>query len=849
MGYLDYTLQKLNAINQMNEQRYREKRLEEETKSQFLNSLVGLVPQAISGMSDAADKRALEEDALNKLRLQEALLTGGDNTLAGVRPLTGANTLAQTAKGPVVAAPAAANTFGFVNTPIEEEDNSLPGSERLTSSGSDGGEGPPTDTSPGYNPYAELSGTIEPVAAANKPYSITGGIVPGSIRRLESAAKPGINISGSTTEKAADMLIKAEKAAEDEAANEAAARAKGFDSYLDYKLKTQYPIDAGAAAKPGINISGSTTEAEPNNIESSFDIAQALAGLGVSAQAPPAAEVVAQPVLDPNRDLGKSSFDVSAPLSKLGPFSQAKLAGAKEAMRDADIKAAAAKQAPLPLPAPAPTSLLPMTGRGGPAMPGAVGDENVPDESSKAYRKRMEKKGYSTQKINDLSKKYFGSSTGTIDIADETGTAGGPRGAKPFQIGGDNPPTFSGGGSGGFGGAPVAGKPWIKEKKVIPEGEKPAVVVPEVPQLSVTEQLRNEEKDRQDALNKRLVNYKRLTNDDFKEPDIDKLAEKAVSEIFTKRPPGNPISEMLNNITGAGQMTAERERLMRSIAKKTIIKNIKAERKAIADADAESFINNTKLEIDSAFKAGKTLGLQTSKKQIPDSARRELDSQEAANLMLNDVRDEAYQIAAETGTLPVGKTRFMTEARINEIASKTGMSGKALSAGFLGASLGGSKSQAGPFVDPDLLVKAFKATDFSDLSPKEQNMVQLMTRSIQILGKALEGGKLTDADYNKYVSTLFNSDNPAAFIASLEDLIDRNAARYNKNLVYFNKNYGDDLSMFDAAGRREQEFELDWNQIQEKPLSAAAAAVGGGGSGKKKNPKTPPPPPKVDSDF
>lgn len=825
MGYLDYTLQKLNAINQMNEQRYREKRLEEETKSQFLNSLVGLVPQAISGMSDAADKRAVEEDALNKLRLQEALLTGGDNTLAGIRPLTGANTLAPTAKGPVAAAPAAANTFGFVNTPIEEEDNSLPGSERLASSGSDGGEGPPTDTSPGYNPYAELSGTIEPVAGTQDNQS---------------------------TEKAADMLIRAKKAAENEAANEAAARAQGYDSYLDYKLKTQYPIDAGSVAPtvdpaltsslsklaPGLTAgirSMGNTSAFPNLNVTTPDIGPSSPvdlslrereGAVVPGEIPvPAARPV---VTVPPVAVPPVAAPIVDPLAKLG----------------------APAPAPLPLPAPAPTSLLQMTGRGGPAMPGAVGDENVPDESSKAYRKRMEKKGYSTQKINDLSKKYFGSSTGTIDIADETGTAGGPRGAKPFQIGGDNPPTFSGGGSGGFGGGPVADKPWIIEKKVIPEGEKPAVVVPEVPQLSVTEQLRNEEKDRQDALNKRLVNYKRLTNDDFKEPDIDKLAEKAVSEIFTKRPPGNPISEMLNNITGAGQMTAERERLMRSIAKKTIIKNIKAERKAIADADAESFINKTKLEIDSAFKAGKTLGLQTSKKQIPDSARRELDSQEAANLMLNDVRDEAYQIAAETGTLPIGKTRFMTEAFINKLSSETGMSGKSLSAGLLGLSLGGGKSQAGPFVNADALVKAFKATDFSDLSQKEQNMVQLMTRSIQILGKALEGGKLTDADYNKYVSTLFNSANPAAFIASLDDLIDRNAARYNKNIVYFNKNYGDDLSMFDAAGRREQEFELDWNQIQEKPMSAAAAAVVGGGSGKKKDPSsTKPAPTKPNRDF
>jgi hypothetical protein len=478
----------------------------------------------------------------------------------------------------------------------------------------------------------------------------------------------------------------------------------------------------------------------------------------------------------------------------------------------------------MPLPAAASDSLLPDTGRGGPTMPGAAGDENIEGENPIAYRKRMEKKGYSPAKVNELIKKNYVTGSGTVDITEETGT-GGPRDAKPFQIGGDfnapGPAVPAGGFGGGFGG-PVADKPWIKEKKVIPEGEKPAVVIPEVPALSVTEQLRNEEKERQDALNKKLVDYKRITNADFKEPDIDKLAEKAVNEIFTKRPPGNPISEMLNTVSDAGQMTAERDRLMRSIAKKTIIKNIKAERLAIADADAESFINKTKLEIDSAFKAGKTLGLQTSKKQIPDSARRELDSQYEANIMLNDVRDEAYSIAAETGTIPVGKSRFMTEARIDRIAAQIGMTGKALSGGFLGVSLGGSKSQAGPFVDPELMVKAFKATDFSDLSQKEQRMVQLMTQSIQVLGKAREGGKLTDADYNKYVSTLFNSDNPAAFIASLDDLIDRNAARYNKNLVYFNKNYGDDLSMFDAAGRREQEYELDWNQIQEKPLSAAA---------------------------
>lgn len=795
MGYLDYTLAKLNATKALEDQRYRDRQLEEANKAQFISSLVGLVPQAIGGIKGAVDKQAATEDSLNKLRLQEALLTGGDNTLASVGPLTG------------IPVKTPANTVPKVADVISEIE-----------SGSDGPEGPPVDTSPDFNKYAVLERD-----ARKAPYSIKGDIVPGSVRRLDKI--------------------------------------------------------------PG--ISGSITESKPVNIESSFDIAQALKALAAAKAAAPAVasedddmpagdvdikestsfvsdgpdgpptDTSPSFVPDPNRDMGKSSFNYNAQdiRSKLGLFNQANLGDAKAATKAADIKKQgdklmAAEKAAAPIPATRSDGLD--TGRrGGPSMPGAVGDENVPDESPKAYRKRMERKGYNTKQINELSKKYFGSATGTLDITDEVG--GGPPVAP--QVGGDFnssklPEGSIGGEVGGFGGAPAAAKekPWVKSRV----GPPPPPTETDIDKAEAEEtnktgkttidRLRERElqKDVAADFNQRIKSYKRITNSDFKEPDIDKLAEKAVSEIFDNRPPGNPITNMINSLSGNGGMTSERDRLLRSIAKKTIKKNITAERTAIADKEQAEFLATAKIELDAATAQNKAFGLTVGRKQIPDSARKELDSQREANSMLNDVRDKAFVIAEKDGQLPFGKDRFISEARIKQAAGAIGSTSDAISGGFFGLSGGQSKGRSVQ-MDAQLLSDAFQAMDFSDLPTDQQELLSLTKQSVQILGKAREGGKLTDADYVKYLQTLFNSSNPAGFIRSLDESINRNATRYNNNLTYFQANYMDDLSMYDPGGLRDQNVDIDFTKVKETPLMSKAKLAPSDGRKASPPPSTQPP--------
>ena len=809
MGYLDYTLAKLNASKALEDTRYREKALEEQNKAAFLSSLVGLVPKGIDAYQQSVAAEAAKDEARNKLLLQEAMLTGGDNTLAGTNALTGANTLAPT-------------------TPV-------PDVGQVVESGSEGIEGPPTDTSPNYNPYAEAGfQTQAPTDAADQAKIEASG------RRIAESNK------------------------ELQSYNDAYARAKGYIDSKDFLLKTAPPIqkdisptgspaptvEPGLAASlsklaPGLTSgarSMGTTSAFPNVNVTTPDIGPSSpvdlslreregAVVPGEISAPAAAPIAVPPVAA----VPVAATPIVDPLAKLGA------------------------PAPIPSPIPSPVTTRAMesaaldTRRGGPTMPGVVGDENIEGEAPASYRKRMEAKGYNPKKVNELIKKYYVTGSGTVDITEDTGT-GGPRNAKPFQIGGDfNAPgpvaPIGGPSSGGFGGAPPEPeKPWIKARKTT----APTTVAEEAKATAETgktpiERLRDEEKVKSEDFNKRVRSYKRIGNADFKEPNVEKLAEKAVNEIFTKRPAGNPITEMINRMSGGNQMTSENERIMRSIAKKTIMKNIIAERTAIADKDQAEFLATAKLELDAATAQGKSLGLTTTKKQIPNSARLELDSQREADTMLNDVRDKAYQIAEKSGTLPFGPGRFLTEARIKKAAGVIGSSADSVSGGFLGLSAGQSKARALE-LDQGLLSSAFQAMDFSDLPEDQQELLSLTKQSVQILGKAREGGKLTDADYMKYLETLFNSSNPAGFVRSLEETIDRNANRYNNNLEYFNTNYGDDLRMYEPGGRREQGADIDWNQVKETPLGAAAAGMspvassGGtkkaGGSTPKKNKPT-----------
>lgn len=765
------------------------------------NQLLQGIVKGIGSVGELGAADAAKEADLNKLRLQDALLTTGDNTLADA---------------------ADADVIPEVY------------------SGSDEGlEGPVPDevTSPMYDLYDKNTERMrqEDLTAEN---AIVGSPAPTADAGLASTLSK--LIPGSS----------------------AGARPMGNES-----------------AFPNVNVA--TPDIGPS---SPVDLSlRERKGAVVPGEIPvPAAAPVATPDFSYSREEQSAPAEMPIPpptagdvkpmdaLSKLGLFSQAKLSSAtKEAYAAKAAKETLEKKAALdaanaakfmaaenaakakeaaPIAAPPTTRAMESaaldTRRGGPIMPGAVGDENVPEESSKAYRKRMERKGYSTQKINELSKKYFGSSTGTIDIADETGTAGGPKGATP-SIGGtfDSTQPFAtvpGSIGGGFGGAPAESeKPWVRGRKTtapITDAEEAKTTT--ATGKTTIERLREEERTKAEDFNTRVRNYKRIGNADFKEPDVEKLAEKAVNEIFTKKPAGNPISQMINQLSGRNELTSENERLIRSIAKKSIMKNIIAERTAIADKAQSEFLDTAKLELAASTAQGKSLGLTTSKKQIPVGAKGELDSQRDANKILNQMRDKAYKIAADTGNLPIGPARFLTQARIEKAASAVGSNANAISLGLFGLSGGQSSAQALELKD-GLLSKAFLKMDFSDLPADQEDLLRLTQQSVQMLGRAREGGKLTDADYLKYLETLFSSASPAKYMQSVEEAIVTNADKYNSNLEYFNTNYGDNLSMYPPGSLHEQDVDIDWNLITETPLGEAArgfSVTGSKAGGSKKPP-------------
>jgi len=331
--------------------------------------------------------------------------------------------------------------------------------------------------------------------------------------------------------------------------------------------------------------------------------------------------------------------------------------------------------------------------------------------------------------------------------------------------------------------------------------------------------------------------------------------EEARFQIERMRKSGEP--NFLTNLATAGQAKNQMD-LASSLAERQAVKAITDARAKAEKEGFDRWADEQRIKVaqsrggkspelvaaETALTEAKTKKLnseagklQLSNKNIPQKTREQLDDGIDTDFMLQDIRDLAYDIVRKGGSLPIGKNRVSKKSLIEAIAAETGMtSGQAadaLQAGVVGIGAGGSNARgsgsAGPFIDAETLQKAIDRVDLASLPEDEQQFWILTKQAIQLAGKAREGGRMTDADYEKYVETLFNNSSPAGFVRSLEDLINRNARTYNRVADYAKRNYGDDLEGIYPTLELRPQASFDWSTVNESQISGDANEIFEGG--------------------
>jgi len=170
------------------------------------------------------------------------------------------------------------------------------------------------------------------------------------------------------------------------------------------------------------------------------------------------------------------------------------------------------------------------------------------------------------------------------------------------------------------------------------------------------------------------------------------------------------------------------------------------------------------------------------KTDLPSPERNKLQGLDLAQRSLSNLSETTRAALDEGKGLPLGTDRAMAEAYVKLNASKQGSDSASISAGtglLGGASLSISQAKSGKPLDEKLLLESFNAVDQSGWTPTQKIMHMEKFKTIQNLGKALEGGKLTDADYVKYVQILINSSDPQTYLMSINRLMKDNYENYN----------------------------------------------------------------------
>lgn len=266
-------------------------------------------------------------------------------------------------------------------------------------------------------------------------------------------------------------------------------------------------------------------------------------------------------------------------------------------------------------------------------------------------------------------------------------------------------------------------------------------------------------------------------------------AEKIVKEVEEKMPADNPLTAFFGFGKQSGDMQRARrmakleaQLIIRETRKEMQVQHMKSFMQQLDATEREEKINLIRAQAALANSKAEKESTVRLKADMPSSERSKLEGYNVAQRSLSNLAEATREVIKEGKGLPIGTNRKLANAYMKANAAKQGSDAASISTstGLLGgASLSISQAKSGKPLDEVLMKEAFDEVDQSGWTPTQKILHMEKYITIQKLGKALEGGKLTDADYKKYVEILINSDDPQTYLMSINNLMRNNYADYS----------------------------------------------------------------------
>ncbi len=319
----------------------------------------------------------------------------------------------------------------------------------------------------------------------------------------------------------------------------------------------------------------------------------------------------------------------------------------------------------------------------------------------------------------------------------------------------------------------------------------------------------------------------------------DEAVDKVFNIIKKDMPRGNPIANMLAFGDSTNQAKKAEE-----MAKLKIRLEIREARKAATQESFANFVEQEEFRQKQALNEARIADLQaqaanhlaraekveatvTVRKQLPTADRVALQSQRMAVDKLNDIKDNLQDMTKDGKLeLPFGAIRQFKKAAAAAAGINIGTMNEAQIDASLATGVANAKGtikslSGGKMIDFEAFDKAFTALEKQGYDQKTMKLVRDYNQAIQMIGKALEGGKLTDADAIRYSNMLFSTENPEAFIDSLNDLGESIVKNYNETNASLRETYATGFGQF-PSGYEWEPFNRDDIQITEMELAAGA---------------------------
>lgn len=261
-------------------------------------------------------------------------------------------------------------------------------------------------------------------------------------------------------------------------------------------------------------------------------------------------------------------------------------------------------------------------------------------------------------------------------------------------------------------------------------------------------------------------------------------------------------------------------------------------------------IELAKAQADKARKsASGTIGIKMTGKAVDDlrTGQNASKAVETVSGLFNElVKPEGEGLPS---TLALQKLKQKVLAAAADVDASGASVGGGVSAlgGGLSASISGS--QGGKYVDDKIIDGVLDEIDKLEMSPKQREFLRESLLMTQMLGKAREGGRMTDSDLRFYLNNLLNAETPEAMAAALQRRADETRMDYSSiygayvgdeprwSTVFKDPNsfkFNFDLNNYASFGYKSpEEFaaaKLRWQQKDLKRMEQLTKNVSGGAS-------------------